>query len=326
MHYIGCFKTTGTPWTILMLGKVVTQFAVPIFFMVSGATIFSSSREEPYASFIKRRITKIAIPFVVYSVIYYLFYVYVKKEYALGVGEFLKRFLNKDIQGHFWYLYALIPLYFFYPAIKKCVNSLSQKGLLSLILAFFAIDSLIPLVNQVLALFCDYKIGLYSFGRMGVYLNYTLIGYYIHTYVKANKKNGFIATFTGLFSVSAMALLTYFTSDKKINQEWIDILLAFVVIQSVSVMILTKCIYEKKHFRPFMQKTLSTLGMLSFSAYLVHMLVLRWIQIEISQSYMKSIPSSEGALWILGIFVFAVIVCYLWSFIVSKIPFIKKIL
>jgi peptidoglycan/LPS O-acetylase OafA/YrhL len=75
-----------------------------------------------------------------------------------------------------------------------------------------------------------------------------------------------------------------------------------------------------------MQKTLSTLGMLSFSAYLVHMLVLRWIQIEISQSYMKSIPSSEGALWILGIFVFAVIVCYLWSFIVSKIPFIKKIL
>ncbi len=326
MYYIPAFSVHSTSWTGLMCSKVLAQFAVPVFFMISGATIFSSTREESYGSFIKRRLTKIAIPFLAYSVIYYLFYVFVKHEYALGIYEFIKRFFNKNIQGHLWYLYALIPLYFFYPAIKKCVQSLSKKGLLSLILAFFAIDSFIPLLNQLLALFCDFKIGTYSFGRFGVYLNYTLIGYYIHTYVSSTKKNGIIAAFSGLASVVLMIVLSFFTSTKKFDQQWIDILLGFVVVQASSVMILTKCIYENCKLKPFIQKTLSTLGALSFSAYLVHMLVLRTVQLEINQKFIKSIPETEAAGIILAIFFGSVIICYLWSFIVSKIPVIKKIL
>lgn len=326
MHYISCFKVHSIPWSSLMVGKVITQFAVPVFFMISGATIFSSTREEAYGSFIKRRLSKIAIPFLTYSVIYYLFYVFVKKEYALGVGEFFKRFFDKDIQGHFWYLYALIPLYFFYPALKKCVQALSKNKLLSLIIAIFVIDSAIPLINQLLALFCDFEINLYSFGRMGVYLNYTLIGYYIHTYVAPTKKNAALAALGGILSGFAMVALTYYTSGKKIDQQWIDILLSFVVIQSVGVMIIAKCAYENKVFKPFAQNMLSNLGMLSFSAYLVHMLVLRTIQINISQDFMKTLPNTDAAVVIVAIFVITVIICYLWSFIVSKIPLIKKIL
>ena len=326
VYYIPSFSVHSTAWTGLMCSKVITQFAVPVFFMISGATIFSSTREESYGSFIKRRLTKIAIPFFTYSVLYYLFYVFIKHEYALGVYEFLKLFFNKSIQGHFWYLYALIPLYFFYPAIKKCVQSLSKKQLLSLILAFFAIDSFIPLLNQILELFCDFKIGTYSFGRFGVYLNYTLIGYYIHTHVTASKKNGVVAAASGFVSVTAMILLSYLTSTKNFNQQWIDILLAFVVIQATSVMVLTKCIYEKRKLGPFTQKALSTLGILSFSAYLVHMLVLRSVQLEINQKFMKAIPVTQAAGIILAIFFGSVIVCYLWSYIVSKIPVIKKIL
>ena len=63
IYYIPAFKVHSIPWTVLMSGKAITQFAVPVFFMVSGASIFSSTREETYANFIKRRLTKIAIPF-----------------------------------------------------------------------------------------------------------------------------------------------------------------------------------------------------------------------------------------------------------------------
>ncbi len=326
MYYINAFPVRSAAWSCLMSGKVLTQFAVPIFFMVSGATIFSSTREESYGSFIKRRLTKIAIPFVVYSLIYYLFYVFVKHEYELGIFEFVKRFFKNGIQGHFWYLYALIPLYFFYPAIKKWVQSLSKKGLLSVILAFFIVDSFFPLINHLLALFTDFRFSVFSFGKLGVYLNYTLIGYFIHTHIPANKKNGIIATLTGLGSVTAMIALTYYTSVKKFDQQWIDILLALVVVQAFSVMLLTKCLYEKIDLKPFVQKTLSTLGMLSFSAYLVHMLVLRSVQLEITRKLIKTLPLTEAAGVLLAVFVGSVIICYLWSFIVSKIPLIKKIL
>lgn len=329
MYYIGAFSVRSTAWTGLMSGKVLTQFAVPIFFMVSGATIFSSTREESYGSFIKRRLTKIAIPFVVYSLIYYLFFALVKNNYAtykLGIKEFIKLFFKNGIQGHFWYLYALIPLYFFYPAIKKWVQSLSKKGLISLILAFFVIDSFFPLLNRLLALFTSFRFSVFSFGKLGVYLNYTLIGYYIHTYIPANKKNGFFAAILGLGSVFSMIALTYHTSVKKFDQQWIDILLALVVVQAFSVMLLAKCIYEKIELKPFAQKTLSTLGMLSFSAYLVHMLVLRTVQIGITKKLLKTLPVTEAAGILLAVFICTVIVCYLWAYIVSKIPVIKKIL
>ena len=327
MYYIGAFKVHSTPWTVLMSSKAITQFAVPIFFMVSGATIFSSTREESYGSFIKRRLTKICIPFFVYSVLYYLFYVFVKKEFELGVMEFLKKFCRNNIQGHFWYLYALIPLYFLYPAIKKWVQTLSKKGLLSVIITLFMLDSFFPLLNKLFALFSsDFRFSVFSFGKLGVYLNYTLIGYFIHTYIPANKKNGFIAALLGSASLFSMIALTYRTSVNSFDQQWIDILLAFVVVQSASVMLLTKCIYEKKEFKPFAQKTLSTLGMLSFSAYLVHMLVLRTVQLNVTKIFIKTLPVTHAAGVIFAIFAASVVVCYLWAYIVSKIPVIKKIL
>lgn len=330
MYYIATFKTRSTPWTGLMSGKVLTQFAVPVFFMISGATIFSSTREESYGSFIKRRLSKVAIPFVTYSIIYYLFYVFIKGEYELGVYDFVTRFFRMDIQGHFWYMYALIALYFLYPALKKFVQSITKNQLLTVIIVIFVIDSLLPLFNQFIKVILDiekFKISSYSFGKLGVYLNYTLIGYYIHTYVPANKKNGFLAALAGLASVVSMFALTLHTSVKSFDQSWIDRHWAFVVIQAASVVILTKCLYEKKQLRPFPQKLLSTLGALSFSAYLVHMLVLRWVQIYITRYFLKTnFTTPESAAIILGIFVGSTIICYVWAFIVSKIPIIKKFL
>jgi hypothetical protein len=56
------------------------------------------------------------------------------------------------------------------------------------------------------------------------------------------------------------------------------------------------------------------------------MLVLRSVQLEITQKFIKDVPQTEAAGIILAIFIGSVIICYLWSFIVSKIPVIKKIL
>jgi surface polysaccharide O-acyltransferase-like enzyme len=326
MHYITVFKVHSIPWTMLMVGKVTTLTCVPVFFMISGATIYSSTREESYTSFIKRRLSRVAIPFVIYAFFYYLFYAFVKHEFTFGILDFFKQFLGKNIQGHLWYLYALVPLYFFYPMIKKLVQNLSQKALLTLIIAFFTIDSLIPLLNQIFALFSDFDINIYSFGRMGVYLNYTLLGYYIHTYVPATKKNGLIAGISGALAAVAIVALTYYTSVKKMDEQWIDILLAFVFIQSIGVMLLAKCAHQNKVLKPFAQKALSTLGALSFSAYLIHMLILRTVQLNISKDYMATVPNDQAALLIAGIYVGAVILSYLWSFLVSKIPFLNKIL
>jgi surface polysaccharide O-acyltransferase-like enzyme len=297
--------------------------------MISGATILSSTKEEAYSSFIKRRLSKIAIPFFAYSVLYYLFYVFVKKEMTLGVYPFVQAFARDNISGHFWYIYALLPLYFIFPFFRKLVQNLTQKQLLTLICIFFVINSFIPSLNEAFSMFSNFKIYYYSYGKAGVYLNYTLIGYYIHNYVKPQDKNlktNCLMLFTALASVGGMTLLTYFVSGKKIDQTWLDITWPFVIFYSVAVMVLAKIRFETKPLGEKLANFISKLGVLSFSAYLVHMLALRTIQIYIPRPLMEDCDNPQAALLLLIIFIVGVLASYLWAFIVSKLPLIKKIL
>lgn len=331
MYYISAFPVQSVPWTVLMMSKVLTQCAVPIFFMISGATILSSTKDETYGSFIKRRLSRVFIPFFAYSVLYYLFYVFIKDEYSLGIYEFLRRFAKggDNISGHFWYIYALIPLYFLFPILRKLVQNITKQQLLIFITVIFAVSSLIPFLNQVFSLFCDFRIGHYSYGKAGAYLNYTLIGYYIHNYVVPKAKNvkpRLLALLSAVLMVGGMGVMTFLLSQNKFNQTWIDITWPFVIIYSAAVMILTKLHYETKTVSDKKANIISKLGMLSFSAYLVHMLYLRSVQIIFPRSVLKEISISESAGLLAAIFVVGVIACYVWAFIVSKIPVIKKIL
>lgn len=329
MYYINAFAVRSVPWTVLMLSKVLTQCAVPIFFMISGATILSSTKDEPYGVFIKRRLSRVAIPFFAYSVLYYLFFVFVKKEYTLGVYEFFRLFATGGISGHLWYIYALIPLYFLFPVLRKFVQNITRKQLISFIAVIFVVSSCVPFLNEVFSLFSNFKIGYYSYGKAGVYLIYTLIGYYIHTYeVPKGKalKLRFLALTAAMLAVGGMAIMTYVLSKSKIDQTWIDITWPFVVVYSSAVMLMVKNHYETRNVKEKKAQVISRLGILSFSAYLVHMLYLRTVQIFYPRSALADFTVWESAGLLFAIFGVGVVVCYLWAFFVSKIPLIKKIL
>lgn len=329
MYYINAFPVRSVSWSGLMFSKALTQCAVPIFFMISGATILSSTKDEPYGTFIKRRLLRVAIPFFAYSVLYYLFFVFIKQEFSLGVYEFFRLFARAGISGHLWYIYALIPLYFLFPVLRKLVQNVTQKQLLTFIAVIFVISSLLPCLNEVFSLFSNFKIGYYSYGKAGVYLNYTLIGYYIHKFVIPNAKSiktRLWALTAAALSLGGMTALTFFLSGEKIDQTWIDITWPFVIIYSAAVMILFKLHYETKTISDKKANFISSLGMLSFSAYLVHMLYLRTVQIYLPRSVLQTFTNPEAAAILLAVFVLGVLVCYLWAFIVSKIPVIKKIL
>ncbi len=331
MYYINAFEVSTVPWVVLVFSKATTQCAVPVFFMLSGATILSSTKDEPYGQFIKRRLVKIAIPFLSYSILYYLFYVFVKGEYEFGVAEYFRRLAlgGNSISGHFWYIYALIPMYFIFPFLRKMVQNLTKKQLLTLITVIFTICSFFPFINSILSMFSNFKVGYYSYGKAGVYLNYALIGYLIHntdfSKLKATKIK-LLSLLTIVLSVGSMTVMTYLFSEKKINQTYIDITWPFVVIFATAVMVLLKAHYTNKQISDRWANIISNLGMLSFSAYLVHMLYLRTVQLYIPRARLESFSSLESAGILLGIFAVGVILCYIWAYIVSKIPLIKKIL
>lgn len=329
MHYIGIFKVGSIPWTTLNFVIASTKFAVPVFFMLSGAVILSSQKEETYGQFIKRRLLKVAVPFVSYSVIAYLFFAFVKGTYDFGLWDFLRRFIEGDIIGHLWYLYALIPFYFLLPIIRKFLRAVNQKELLIFIFIMFCLNSGLPFLNNLLGVFSDIKITYYSFGYTGAYLTYVLIGYYIHVYVDFKEKinlkaMGWLLAY--LCCIIFVTMMTNIVSEGKLNTSWYNISQLPVGVSAIALTLAAKAWFTNHSVGERFAFTVSKLGMLSFSAYLIHMLVLRVIQIYLPASYVDTFSTPKAAILIFAEFIIALFVSYLWSFVVSKIPVIKKIL
>ena len=71
LHTNGCFwnfSATGRYWLTANIIESVFYFAVPVFFMISGATLIDYSERYSTTVFFKKRILKTVIPFVIVPV------------------------------------------------------------------------------------------------------------------------------------------------------------------------------------------------------------------------------------------------------------------
>lgn len=314
-----------------MIAKIITQFAVPCFFMISGAMLISDSYEISYIDFIKRRFLKIIVPFLMWSFLYYAYFSFILNYYEFSLWDFVKRFLRQDISGHFWYMYALVTLYMLIPFLKKCIRNMEQMMIRTFIIILAIWGSIIPMIAELFQQFADIKLSLFTIGKMGVYLNYTIIGYYIHTTkVSSKRKWRLLLTLTGS-GLLFQCLFTYFLSADSITQVWINITWLPVMIFSVFIFATVKSKFNSEKVQPKLQtgiiKLAAKLAPFSFTAYLLHMLWLRSFQYLCPNDKLRMFVNKGGrqaqfitVAEVLG----AVILSYLSAFICKKIKYINN--
>ncbi|MCX7745671.1 MAG: acyltransferase [Clostridia bacterium] len=105
----------------------VTRFAVPMFIILSGYLLFYSDAGKErvrYLEFIKKRFKKIVIPYVIWTVIYFVYSFRHKLDVLWNDKATLLNTLGKDlIYGVTWYhLYFIIiilQLYLLYPLLRS---------------------------------------------------------------------------------------------------------------------------------------------------------------------------------------------------------------
>ncbi|SEA09121.1 Surface polysaccharide O-acyltransferase, integral membrane enzyme [Pseudobutyrivibrio sp. ACV-2] len=108
-----------------------------LFVMLSGALLLG--KIEPATAFYKRRVTKIAIPLVVY----YLWYLWEYDEFkALSVGKLINLILTQDHVPHFWLINYLLLVYISMPLIRILIRKLSYKNL-TIFMVLIAVASII---------------------------------------------------------------------------------------------------------------------------------------------------------------------------------------
>lgn len=313
-----------------MIAKIITQFAVPCFFMISGAMLLSDPYETSYKDFIKRRFLKIFIPFIMWSFLYYAYFSFILNYYEFSLWDYAKRFWSQDICGHFWYMYALVTLYMFIPFLKKCIRNMEQTMIRMLIIILAIWGSIIPMIAEIFKQFADIKLSLFTIGKMGVYLNYSIIGYYIHTTKVSGKRK--LLIWTGAMLLLQI-LFTYFLSKDKITQVWINITWLPVIIFSVFVFVTVKSKFNSEKICSKLQtgiiKLAAKLAPLSFTAYLSHMLWLRTFQYLCPNDKLRMFVKNGGwqAQFITVAEVFGgCILSYLLALICKKIKYISNCL
>ena len=120
------------PQVIIM---ITTQSAVNIFFLISGAFLLRSPRTEDYGKLYGKAWRKLAVPTIVFSVIYTvarpLFYVAIGAAGTAGLpgayGSALLYMFTGNAEAHLWYMFVLIGLYLLAPYICRAKELLGEK-------------------------------------------------------------------------------------------------------------------------------------------------------------------------------------------------------
>lgn len=129
------------PFTLFL--NQISRFAVPLFFMISGFVLeLNNHFEESYSTYLKKRLSRIFIPYIFWSAIYY-FFVYSKYH----SHNFIDSLVQGDASYQLYFIPAILISYLIFPIIHRYLKIIGNHWVI--ILLFLV---------QLVLLFCDYKV------------------------------------------------------------------------------------------------------------------------------------------------------------------------
>lgn len=177
---VNTFAKSGN-WLFSMLVESICYFAVPIFFMITGATLMNYRKRYDTKAFAKKRLERTMIPFIVWSLIAVIWCTIILK--IFNVSDIINPLKLIDIvfnvrafNIYYFFLnlfavYLCIPVLSLIPEDKRIG---SKGGFTYLIIYGFVTISLLPVLTPYLGIGWNNSI---QNPMTGGYLLYVLLGY-----------------------------------------------------------------------------------------------------------------------------------------------------
>lgn len=299
-------------WYQALAVEVCLFWPVPVFFMLSGATLIGYRDRYSTKEFIKKRFMRTFVPFVIWS----LLNAFINRVNPLDIGikNFINKFTSSSFEGVYWFFIPLFAVYLAIPVISLLKDN--RKILWYMFfMGFFTISFLPPILSYFDLTWNNYM----NFVLTGGYLNFAIIGYLIST-EELNIKKRLCIYFLGILGIliryGATVYLTL--SEGQINRTFFNyhgyysVFLAVAVFVFIKYSKIVKKIGENEKFT----KLLKTISGCSFGVYLMHMIVYRFLARFITTNCWE---------WRLLVPFLIYGLCVLCTFILKKIPILKHI-
>lgn len=138
----------GLNWWICKWIHLCGLWVIPAFVMVTGTLLLDDSRNESPSSFYKKRMYRIGIPLVFWTVLYLVIRVVADRE-DMTVARAAKLILTADPYYHLWYLWMVPGLYLVLPLVRIFVRHSTSKQRILLIAVIFLLAGCYSPINYL---------------------------------------------------------------------------------------------------------------------------------------------------------------------------------
>jgi surface polysaccharide O-acyltransferase-like enzyme len=168
----------STQYFVLWWSQTIYQsfviLGVPLFVMLSGALLLQPSKtNEPIKVFLKKRLSRIGLAFLFWSVIYFAWNYFVNHQ-TFTANSVIQSFLSGGAYFQFWFIYLIMGLYLITPVLRIVVAHANRSLIRYLLMLWFIAASLIPLFHLITGFEVDSNLFLFS-GWIG----YFILGIYL---------------------------------------------------------------------------------------------------------------------------------------------------
>ena len=322
----------STVWYWCLFIQVIAYWAVPVFFMLTGATLMDYQKKDSTKTFFIRRFRKTVIPYLFWGAIISL--VKIKRgsiqiPYDGKISQLLYSisdlFLHNQMESIYWFFPVIFGIYLCIPALSVFSEPKNRKKLDYLVGVGVLTISVIPfLYRMVREYFLVSGIGwngALELPVLGSYLIYPILGYWAATrnFTKRERILCYIVAMAcAVMRYSGLAFLS--ERDGVTNQLYMDYkgFPALFLALGVFVFVRYVCEHLSKILKSY-SRVFAVLSSCSFGVYLLHNLLL---------DKMAAMPffAKYSVQW----YFFWPFICYFACvaivFVGKKLPLIKRIL
>lgn len=313
--------TGSLRWFIYIGFSILCKFAVPLFFMISGALLLN--KEETLGAVFKKRVLRvITLIFVAYG---FYFVLDLLNGYSLNIVEFLESIYRGSGMEHLWFLYAYLGFIISLPFLRSIARDLDWEKFLIIFVGVALLQFVLPILDFLIfrqtGALSGYLNNLWLFSQI---VAFPLIGYYLEHHLtnknKTRQKDIIILAFLAVSSLIISVLMTryalFFTDYTELFFN------APAIFISTFLYVAIKRLFAGRYLPKWLNSSLLSMGSSVLGIYIIHPL----IQVKTGSIAIFFINSRlgllvSGLLWTLAVF----LISYLIILMPKKIVLIGRL-
>ena len=311
------FDAAGTQWFSANIIECVFYFAVPVFFMISGANLIDYRERYSTREYCLKRFRKTVVPLLAWTALGTLYRIAIREIplSSVTVGFLVKGFFSNSLVNVYWFFFPLFCVYACIPLLSAVEKEKRVPVFSGLAVVCFAVNCLIPFLINVTGLPVTWP---FSVSVGSGYLLHVLIGYLL---TKKTPPRPLCAAIwvLALLGLALHAVGTYRLSMAagKIVSTYKGYYSVPCVLYSTGVFLGGKQLAPRLlRFRP-VSRAFTVLGQYTFSFYLIHWYILHTLALT-------GLPTESLAYRLLIPFPVCLL-CAGIAFLLRKIPVVRHI-